>query len=82
MVVLISTCKFDAKTTPDAFQHVPDLFEGPRDRKKGLGDAGPEHKVKGHGAGPYGLGSRTRKWGFSDLTPNSCEASLKFRRRM
>ena len=26
MFLSISTCKFDAKNTPDAFKHVPDLF--------------------------------------------------------
>ena len=26
MVLSISICKFDAENTPDAFEHVPDLF--------------------------------------------------------
>jgi len=26
MILPISICKFDAKNTPDAFKHVPDLF--------------------------------------------------------
>ena len=26
LVLTISICKFDAKTTPDAFKHVPDPF--------------------------------------------------------
>ena len=26
MILPISICNFDAKTTPDAFKHVPDLF--------------------------------------------------------
>ena len=26
MILTISTCKFDAQNTPDAFKHIPDLF--------------------------------------------------------
>jgi len=33
MILPISTCKFDAKNTPDAFKHVPGLFWRLRDRK-------------------------------------------------
>jgi len=28
MVLVISTCKFDAQNIPDAFKHVPDLMLG------------------------------------------------------
>ena len=33
MILRISICNFDAKTTPDAFKYVPDLFWRLRDRK-------------------------------------------------
>jgi len=33
MILPIVICKFDAKNTPDAFKHVPDLFWRLRDRK-------------------------------------------------
>jgi len=33
MILPISICKFDAKNTPDAFKHAPDLFWRLRDRK-------------------------------------------------
>ena len=47
MVLLISLCKFDERNIPDAFKHVPDLFEGPRDRNVGFRGPGPENGVQG-----------------------------------
>ena len=45
LVLTISTSKLDAKDTPDAFKHVPDLFWRPRGRKIRFRDLGPENKV-------------------------------------
>jgi len=45
MVLLISICKLDAKTNPDAFKHVPDLFWRARGRKTEFRDPWPEIRV-------------------------------------
>ena len=43
MVLPIFTCKFDVKNTPDAFQHVPDMFRRA---------PGPENRVQDVNASP------------------------------
>jgi len=42
MVLLISACKINATITTDAFKRVPTCFEGPRGRKIGFTDPGPD----------------------------------------
>ena len=42
MVSTISTCKFDANTNTDTFKPVPGEGEGPRGRRIGFRDPGPD----------------------------------------